>query len=271
MFAFAIWDTRNHELFCAATHSASSPCTTRTPRTARSSGSLPSARRSQARARCPHRPGRPPPLPVLPVRAPPLTMTQPARFLRQGTSWSRGQAARSMSSATGGRCSARRSPRHPVPRSASWPFFASRSPPTCAVTCHLARSCPAGSTRPCSARSRPTRPGLPTFTGRLRLPRLQRDRGGAGDRDGPLGLPTPPTSSPRAEFAARLPQIIWQLDDPMADAAAVLVWFIAREARGTSGWCCRERGQTSCSAGTASTTSLVSCARRPGCRQAGRS
>jgi asparagine synthase (glutamine-hydrolysing) len=33
------------------------------------------------------------------------------------------------------------------------------------------------------------------------------------------------------EFAARLPQIVWQLDDPMADAAAVGLWFVAREAR----------------------------------------
>ena len=33
------------------------------------------------------------------------------------------------------------------------------------------------------------------------------------------------------EFAARLPQIIWQLDDPMADAAAIPLWFVAREAR----------------------------------------
>ncbi|HWG02914.1 MAG TPA: asparagine synthase C-terminal domain-containing protein, partial [Trebonia sp.] len=33
------------------------------------------------------------------------------------------------------------------------------------------------------------------------------------------------------EFVKRLPQIIWQLDDPLADAAAVPLWFIAREAR----------------------------------------
>jgi asparagine synthase (glutamine-hydrolysing) len=32
------------------------------------------------------------------------------------------------------------------------------------------------------------------------------------------------------EFFANLPQIIWQLDDPMADAAAVPLWFVAREA-----------------------------------------
>ncbi len=33
------------------------------------------------------------------------------------------------------------------------------------------------------------------------------------------------------EFLACLPRIIWQLDDPMADAAAIPLWFAAREAR----------------------------------------
>jgi asparagine synthase (glutamine-hydrolysing) len=33
------------------------------------------------------------------------------------------------------------------------------------------------------------------------------------------------------EFVACLPRIIWHLDDPMADAAAVPLWFAAREAR----------------------------------------
>jgi len=33
------------------------------------------------------------------------------------------------------------------------------------------------------------------------------------------------------EFLACLPRIIWHLDDPMADAAAVPLWFAAREAR----------------------------------------
>src|SRR5262249_58018424 len=32
------------------------------------------------------------------------------------------------------------------------------------------------------------------------------------------------------EFFRHLPQIIWHLDDPMADAAAVPLWFVAREA-----------------------------------------
>jgi asparagine synthase (glutamine-hydrolysing) len=33
------------------------------------------------------------------------------------------------------------------------------------------------------------------------------------------------------EFVACLPRIVWHLDDPMADAAAVPLWFAAREAR----------------------------------------
>jgi asparagine synthase (glutamine-hydrolysing) len=46
-----------------------------------------------------------------------------------------------------------------------------------------------------------------------------------------LGLKSIPYVITPTEFVARLPQIIWQLDDPMADAAAVPLWFIAREAR----------------------------------------
>ena len=46
-----------------------------------------------------------------------------------------------------------------------------------------------------------------------------------------LGIKSVPYVITVAEFVARLPQIVWQLDDPMADAAAVPLWFIAREAR----------------------------------------
>ncbi|MCW2895816.1 MAG: asparagine synthase [Actinomycetia bacterium] len=46
-----------------------------------------------------------------------------------------------------------------------------------------------------------------------------------------LGLRNIPYVITSQEFAARLPQIIWQLDDPMADAAAIGLWFVAREAR----------------------------------------
>ena len=45
-----------------------------------------------------------------------------------------------------------------------------------------------------------------------------------------LGLKSVPYVIRAAEFAARLPQIVWHLDDPMADAAAIPLWFVAREA-----------------------------------------
>jgi asparagine synthase (glutamine-hydrolysing) len=46
-----------------------------------------------------------------------------------------------------------------------------------------------------------------------------------------LGLTSVPYVISADEFVAFLPRIIWHLDDPMADAAAVPLWFAAREAR----------------------------------------
>jgi asparagine synthase (glutamine-hydrolysing) len=46
-----------------------------------------------------------------------------------------------------------------------------------------------------------------------------------------LGVKSVPYVIGPEEFLANLPQIIWHLDDPMADAAAVPLWFAAREAR----------------------------------------
>ena len=46
-----------------------------------------------------------------------------------------------------------------------------------------------------------------------------------------LGVKSVPYVISPAEFVACLPRIIWHLDDPMADAAAVPLWFAAREAR----------------------------------------
>jgi asparagine synthase (glutamine-hydrolysing) len=46
-----------------------------------------------------------------------------------------------------------------------------------------------------------------------------------------LGLKSIPYVISPEEFVACLPRIIWHLDDPMADAAAVPLWFAAREAR----------------------------------------
>jgi asparagine synthase (glutamine-hydrolysing) len=46
-----------------------------------------------------------------------------------------------------------------------------------------------------------------------------------------LGLTSLPYVITAQEFFASLPRIIWHLDDPVADAAAVPLWFLAREAR----------------------------------------
>jgi asparagine synthase (glutamine-hydrolysing) len=46
-----------------------------------------------------------------------------------------------------------------------------------------------------------------------------------------LGLTSLPYVITVQEFFASLPRIIWHLDDPLADAAAVPLWFLAREAR----------------------------------------
>jgi asparagine synthase (glutamine-hydrolysing) len=46
-----------------------------------------------------------------------------------------------------------------------------------------------------------------------------------------LGVKSIPYVIGPEEFLANLPRIIWHLDDPMADAAAVPLWFAAREAR----------------------------------------
>jgi len=46
-----------------------------------------------------------------------------------------------------------------------------------------------------------------------------------------LGVKSIPYLISPEEFVATLPRIVWHLDDPMADAAAVPLWFAAREAR----------------------------------------
>ncbi len=46
-----------------------------------------------------------------------------------------------------------------------------------------------------------------------------------------LGVKSVPYVISPEEFVGCLPRIVWHLDDPMADAAAVPLWFAAREAR----------------------------------------
>jgi asparagine synthase (glutamine-hydrolysing) len=73
-------------------------------------------------------------------------------------------------------------------------------------------------------------PGLPTFT-------VGFEHEGYSEIDlaaataAALGLKSVPYVITAEEFVACLPRIVWHLDDPMADAAAVPLWFAAREAR----------------------------------------
>ena len=74
------------------------------------------------------------------------------------------------------------------------------------------------------------RPDLLTFTvGFEREGYSEIDR--AQETAAALGVKSMPYVIGVEEFMRHLPQIVWHLDDPMADAAAVPLWFVAREAR----------------------------------------
>ena len=75
-----------------------------------------------------------------------------------------------------------------------------------------------------------TRPGMLTFTAGFAWAGYSEIEQ-AQETAMALGLKSVPYVITAAEFAARLPQIVWHLDDPMADAAAIPLWFVAREAR----------------------------------------
>jgi asparagine synthase (glutamine-hydrolysing) len=73
------------------------------------------------------------------------------------------------------------------------------------------------------------RPDLLTFTvGFEREGYSEIDR--AQETAAAIGVRSIPYVITREEFFRYLPQVIWHLDDPMADAAAVPLWFVAREA-----------------------------------------
>jgi asparagine synthase (glutamine-hydrolysing) len=73
------------------------------------------------------------------------------------------------------------------------------------------------------------RPDLLTFTvGFERAGYSEIDR--AQETAAALGVRSVPYVISAEEFFRHLPQIVWQLDDPMADAAAVPLRFVAREA-----------------------------------------
>jgi asparagine synthase (glutamine-hydrolysing) len=105
------------------------------------------------------------------------------------------------------------------------------------VTAHLRSDVPVGAflsggvdSAAICAIAAETRPGMLTFTaGFARAGYSEIEQ--AQETAAALGLRNVPYLITPQEFAARLPQIVWQLDDPLADAAAVGLWFVAREAR----------------------------------------
>jgi asparagine synthase (glutamine-hydrolysing) len=105
------------------------------------------------------------------------------------------------------------------------------------VTAHLRSDVPVGAflsggvdSAAICALAAETRPGMMTFTAGFAWPGYSEIEQ-AQETAAALGLKSVPYMITPAEFMARLPQIIWHLDDPMADAAAIPLWFIAREAR----------------------------------------
>jgi asparagine synthase (glutamine-hydrolysing) len=75
-----------------------------------------------------------------------------------------------------------------------------------------------------------TKPGMQTFTAGFARPGYSEIEQ-AQETAQALGLRTSAYVIRPDEFAAKLPQIVWHLDDPMGDAAAIALWFVAREAR----------------------------------------
>jgi asparagine synthase (glutamine-hydrolysing) len=105
------------------------------------------------------------------------------------------------------------------------------------VTAHLRADVPVGSflsggvdSAAICALAAETRPGMVTFTagfdvdGYNEIPWAQ-------ETATALGLKNVTCVITPQEFVNRLPQIIWHLGDPLADATAVPLWFVAREAR----------------------------------------
>ena len=105
------------------------------------------------------------------------------------------------------------------------------------VTAHLRSDVPVGAflsggvdSAAICAIAAETKPGMLTFTAGFARPGYSEIEE-AQETAAALGLRNIPYLITAQEFAARLPQIVWHLDDPMADAAAVGLWFVAREAR----------------------------------------
>ena len=234
MYAFAIWDRRNLELFCARDPFGIKPffyALTTGGHRPRSGPQLRFASERKALAGpgevTDHRPGRAAPLPVVPVRAR-AGHPGPARP---------GPAARARADRPAGRpgrrvpvlaarAAARPGPRRRARRDKILDVMRD------SIAVHLRSDVPVGaflsggidSATHLRARRR-DRPDLLTFTvGFDREGYSEIDRR-AGDRDRDRGEVGPLPDRPGGVLPC-LPRIIWHLDDPMADAAAIPLWFV---------------------------------------------
>jgi asparagine synthase (glutamine-hydrolysing) len=232
MYAFAIWDTRDRELFCARDPFGIKPlyyAVTDGGRQFR----FASERKALAG------PGEVPTIDPDALRRylsfqyvpAPGTMTPPVRSLPPGHFLT----ARPAGSVDVFRYwrSILRSARSPTPDAPERILAVLRD----SVATHLRSDVPVGAflsggidSAAICAIAAESRPGMATFTaGFARSGYNEIEQ--AHEIAEALGLKPVSYVITPAEFVARLPQIIWHLDDPMADAAAIPLWFIAREAR----------------------------------------
>lgn len=232
MYAFAIWDTRNRELFCARDPFGIKPLYYTL---AEGGNQLRFASERKALLGAGE-------VSVIDPDAlrrylsfqyvpPPATMTPPVRALPPG---------HFMVARLGGPVDVFRYWR-PMLRPAKSPSVDTPERILAAlresVTTHLRSDVPLGAflsggvdSAAICALAAESRPGMLTFTAGFARPGYSEIEQ-AQETASALGLKSVPYVITAQEFAARLPQIIWQLDDPMADAAAIPLWFVAREAR----------------------------------------
>jgi asparagine synthase (glutamine-hydrolysing) len=232
MYAFAIWDTRNRELFCARDPFGIKPLYYTL---AEGGNQLRFASERKALLDAGE-------VSVIDPDAlrrylsfqyvpPPATMTPPVRSLPPG---------HFMVARLGGPVDVFRYWR-PVLRPAKSPAVDTPERILAvlreSVTTHLRSDVPLGAflsggvdSAAICALAAESRPGMLTFTAGFARPGYSEIEQ-AQETAAALGLKSVPYVITAQEFAARLPQIIWQLDDPMADAAAIPLWFVAREAR----------------------------------------
>src|ERR1700751_1163916 len=232
MFAFAIWDAKTGELFCARDPFGIKPLYYGLTDDGRQF-------RFASERKALHGPGEVPVIDPDALRRylsfqpapPPATMTPPGRSLPPG---------HFMVARLGGPVDVfrywrpmLRPAKSPAVDTPEWILAALRE----SVTTHLRSDVPLGAflsggvdSAAICALAAESRPGMLTFTAGFARPGYSEIEQ-AQETAAALGLKSVPYVITAQEFAARLPQIIWQLDDPMADAAAIPLWFVAREAR----------------------------------------